>query len=265
MKNLNYLKVVSTLIVLFFIASSCNTTKKMALPCPEPPSHYKSKTSLNHPRRIAKLYAIPQKDTKRRYSYSNKQHSNPASTQSESVSSTNKIEYKTNLYAGLDNSAVPVERTYSPTIIINDEVADFRNNEGIYKRVGLIPINSNPNPEINYLKYSGEILKYATKPIVTIPQGEAIKTQKTHWMAFTVFITFLVGGVLSLIHPFPYVFIIVPLCGLIGLVLSIIALKMIKKNPEKYKGKGLAIAGLIISILAFVLGGLYLMILIAIG
>jgi len=43
-----------------------------------------------------------------------------------------------------------------------------------------------------------------------------------------------------------------------GIVLSSIGLRQIKKNPEKHKGKELAIAGLIIGIVPFISGVIYI-------
>lgn len=42
------------------------------------------------------------------------------------------------------------------------------------------------------------------------------------------------------------------LLGTLGVVFSAIAMNKIKKNPEKFKGKGMAIAGLVIGIVAVV-------------
>jgi len=53
------------------------------------------------------------------------------------------------------------------------------------------------------------------------------------------------------------VFIWVPILdwilAIVGLILSIVALSKIKKEPAKYDGKGMAIAGLVTSIIALVI------------
>lgn len=46
-------------------------------------------------------------------------------------------------------------------------------------------------------------------------------------------------------------------CGIVSLVLSIIGLNQINKEPNRYNGKGLAITGIVISVLTIVLGGLW--------
>lgn len=46
-------------------------------------------------------------------------------------------------------------------------------------------------------------------------------------------------------------------CGPIGIALSAIGLSQINKEPRKYKGKGFAIAGIILGIISIVVGLLY--------
>lgn len=63
--------------------------------------------------------------------------------------------------------------------------------------------------------------------------------QVIHWAALTSFICALVG-----------LFLFGVILGLLAIIFGAIALSAIKNNPEKYKGKGFAIAGLIIGIVA---------------
>jgi starvation-inducible outer membrane lipoprotein len=44
--------------------------------------------------------------------------------------------------------------------------------------------------------------------------------------------------------------------NLLGIVFSAVALAQIKNDPEHYQGRGLAIAGLVLSVLSFLLVGL---------
>lgn len=46
-------------------------------------------------------------------------------------------------------------------------------------------------------------------------------------------------------------------CGIVSLVLSIIGLNQINKEPNRYNGKGLAIAGIVISILTIIFAIIY--------
>lgn len=153
----------------------------MALSCPELTGNYNSKTSLNHPRNNKNLYAVPKKNIKQSYSNSNhksqssqnqtnsvntldqlnKQQSNPASTQPENIIVANKIEYKTYLYARIDNPTVQIEELYSPASIHKDEVADFGFAETVYERADIIPIAPS-NYKIADLKYSGTVLNPLT-------------------------------------------------------------------------------------------------------
>lgn len=50
--------------------------------------------------------------------------------------------------------------------------------------------------------------------------------------------------------------------GIISLVLSIIGLVQINKEPQRYHGKGFAIAGIIISVVAMILFALYVLLLV---
>ena len=243
---MNYLRVAGTLIVLFIIASSCSTTKKMALPCPDPASRYHSKTSLNHPRNNKKLLATAKRESKRSYSLIkqaslsnknqnepistlqglNKQYNSPASIQPDGLTAADKTENKTNLYASADNSAVPVEEAYA-------------------------------RPKINYLKYSGEMLSFVTEPVDTIPREITVVPQKTHGMAIAGFAAgiagFLLMNVLLGVPQSLALFFSLLLLGAGGIVLSGVALRKIKENPAKYKGKGLAKAGVVIGIVFSIL------------
>ena len=124
MKTMNYLKVVSTVLVLLLIGTSCSTSKKMALSCPKPVNTYKSKVASNHSRKNIKLFASSQSDNRYGYSFRkytprmskvNRQSANPNSepnsiristtlTQPENPTTLDRIEYEANLYASVDNS-----------------------------------------------------------------------------------------------------------------------------------------------------------------
>jgi len=96
--------------------------------------------------------------------------------------------------------------------------------------------------------------KRAVKKIIkTIKNNKPADEQKLHWAALTGFITSLVG---LLVLPI--------LFGLCGIIFSAIALSKIKRNPELYKGKGFAIAGLVIGIIAVLFVFLILAILLAV-
>jgi hypothetical protein len=260
MKNLNSLKVISTIIVLIIIASSCSSSKKMALSCPEPANNYKSKTSLNHPRHKKNLFTVSKRESKNSYAFSkqasrtdrkhnnsvnnlhglNKPQSNPASVQSGNVDVANRIEYEANLYAEADHSASPVEEVYFNASTNKGEFADFGNNEAIYERAEIIPVSSALKPEIDYFKHSVENLSSFT---TNLQQDGTITPPKTEALGLAGMIVSLAG---LLILPIP--------CGIVGIIFSAISLSRFKKYPGKYKGKGFAIAGLAVGVVVLILG-----------
>jgi hypothetical protein len=280
MKKSNNLKVISTFIVLFIIASSCGTTKKMALSCPEPLRNYSNKTTLDHPRYNKKLHVVSYRDSKKSYSFIkpafrsntkrnkppniiegfNKQQNNPRSARSGSALVTNYAEYKINLYATAGISVPQVEGPYSLTSVPEDEAVDFGDNETDSKKLDIIPVNTDPGSEINYLRYSDEMLSFNLKPAVIIPQEDTTRPKKMNGMALAGFISSLVALLLTIIFISIDGPLLIPVLILMaGIVLSSIGLHQIKKNPEKNNGKGLAIAGLIIGIVPFITGIIYIM------
>jgi len=252
MKNFKLLKVVITLIVLFFIAISCSTTKKSALSCPEPASRYSSNSSLNHDRNDKRILAASHRESKGNYSFNkhiskpninktfkildgiNRQPSSSPSTQSEIAGVSNKTEVKTNLYAEVSINNITNEEVNAPNSISEFEVADFKNNEAIYERADIIPTNV-LGLGIDYLNTYEIISPFTTTQMVTIPQEYILAPPKVEGLSLAGMIVGLVG---LLILPL--------LFGTVGLVLSLIGLRRIKKNPDKYKGKGFAYAGIII-------------------
>lgn len=105
-----------------------------------------------------------------------------------------------------------------------------------------IPSQSYPISKNNFQEYAkknnlhqkNELFKQKTKKA----EKNAMKeSKKVHWAALTGFVTSLVG---LLFMPI--------LLGIIGIVFSSIGLVQIKKSPELYKGKGFAIAGLVVGI-----------------
>lgn len=260
MKNLNYFKVFGTIIVLIFIASSCSSSKKMALSCPEPASHYKSNNSLNHPHNNKKLYTVSKRESNKSYNFSkqtsrpdrkrnnsantlhglNNQQVNPAPVQSPNVNDPNRSEYETNLYAEADHSANPADEIYLSALTNNDEFADFGNKETIYERAEILPVSPAFIPGIDYLKNSVENLSSFT---TDLQQDGTSAPPKTEALGLAGMIVSLAG---LIILPIP--------CGLVGIIFSAISLSRFKKYPGKYKGKGFAIAGLAVGIVVLILG-----------
>lgn len=76
--------------------------------------------------------------------------------------------------------------------------------------------------------------------------ADAKEGASTHWASIVGMITGILG-----------IFVFGIILGACGIIFSAIALSAIKKNPEKYKGKGMAVAGLVTGIVA-ILGWLLL-------
>jgi Domain of unknown function (DUF4190)/GYF domain 2 len=122
-------------------------------------------------------------------------------------------------------------RANAQTRILPDGVTDW-------KTVGELPefaapSGSGPTPQ-------------PIRPVT--PQPTTYRPQQTNGLA----VTGLIFGIISLVISFCC-------CGglplnLIGIVLSAIALAQINKRPDLYTGRGVAIAGLILSALSLLLG-----------
>jgi hypothetical protein len=90
--------------------------------------------------------------------------------------------------------------------------------------------------------------------VITPPPPSITPVSRTHVMA----VAGLVMGILSVTlglcccYGLPF--------NLLGIVFSAVALVQIKNDPEHYQGRGLAIAGLALSVLSFLLVGLLLVI-----
>ena len=109
---------------------------------------------------------------------------------------------------------------------------------GFFQKV----ISNRINKSIDKIKKANAELKNPVR------EGET----KLHWAALTGFIISLLG-----LFIFPIIF------GTMAIVFSAIGLSAVKKNPSTYKGKGFAIAGLVIGIIDVVFIFLLLVLLLA--
>jgi hypothetical protein len=96
---------------------------------------------------------------------------------------------------------------------------------------------------------SGPEMRPPTAGVPTLPTLTAYQTPKTNTMAIAGFVL----GILSVSgclcsYGLP--------ANILGLVFSIIGLTQINANPEMEKGKGLAIAGIVLSAAGLLLGGI---------
>ena len=97
----------------------------------------------------------------------------------------------------------------------------------------------------NHLKKSDSDTKTLfslKKPKEKLNTNDGEPEPKVHWAALTGFITSLVGIFVSPI-----------LLGILSIIFGGIGLSNIKKNPEKYKGKGFGITALVLGIIEVVI------------
>lgn len=254
MKNLY--KSVSIISILLLVISSCTSSKKMAVSCPEPVSTYKSKAFKNHHRKAYKIHNHAQRQNQ--WDYSNKKNVADVRVDNSSKSiknpnlikstlpekeefNTSASEYFNNIYASIDQNIAQSLKT-STLSDIESTVSDFETTDPTYERIEAIPLKSPINSSITFKNHTDDIL-YPALNLSVSDQEQEIGPAKIEPLGLAGFITSLAG---LLILPIP--------CGIVGIVLSGISLGRINKNPGKYRGKGFAIAGLIVGIVMVVLG-----------
>ncbi len=259
MKNSNHsFKTILSIPVMFLLITSCSTSKKTALSCPELPGVHKIKKIVSyHNRHDKKLFAFSQRHINERAPGINKSRSlrkdqktkiltlKESKKQSDifvlpdlrEVNGISKIEFNNNLVASLDNSIITVEKTNSSILIDRKEVTATGQNElnamGKEKTGGtLIPVSKSDKISDNYTV--AENKQYASVYTNPLPQSNYVKTEG---LGIAGFIASLVGLVVAGI----------PL-GIIAVVFGAVSLGKIKRYPERFKGRGLAIASFVIGI-----------------
>jgi hypothetical protein len=178
MKNLKYIKSTGFIILLCFVAFSCTTSKKMAISCPVPASQHKNIAYLNHPRSFKKYQVVSpgksrRSNSKTKYTarssegmnmaiYSkdglNKQTTSTGPERSAEQIHTDITGDEAILYASLNNSLIPVEKSYPPDALPGIQVVDYGDTYALYERTDI----SLPEPlskETRYSGYGAAILK----------------------------------------------------------------------------------------------------------
>ncbi len=260
MKTLNYLKTISALLVVVFVALSCSTTKKTALNCPElPRSNTNTKVAADLKRHNRNTFAFSQKESKKHHTAVNRVSpikkdqetitNAPAevTNQTDDISTSNleeirvpgKIEYNNNLTASADNSIISVTNNDSKLILNAVESTEIRLKEVKYKRND-VQNSSIPKSDIALNKNSNSVIKsYAASYKGDLQQETTVKMIEPLGLAG--FISGLAG---LLILPFIF--------GVVAIVFGAISLGKILKHPDRYKGLGFAIAALIIGVVDIV-------------
>lgn len=275
-KTLIFLKTSCTALALLIIVS-CSTSKKMALPCPQPENRYKSKVTLNCPHNTKKFHNTSYRNKKFNFAFGNSSYKQkikrtipisdylkhkpsvlPAE-QSWYQKSPSRTEYLTNFHASEETQASVNKAILTSEIESMDKLADFQADETVLQRVDIMPkgsINSETNNH-NYSKTS--IRPSITSFTKTVPQESKGLVKKKRGLSVTGLAFSIAGLIITGIPSLIALLVVIRLnfvgvglilagipLGAIAIILSALALSKTRKNPDRYSGKGLALAGLII-------------------
>ncbi len=256
METFNRWNIIGIFLVILLVALSCSTTKKTALSCPELPRNTTiKKVTLNNNRHLKSNLALSQRDFKRTYALRNKGLLSRKNAQKgviariatneqinslkfqyfENLSGLSKVEYKNNLITAIDNSIIPINKTNSSPTVLNDAPSEMSKNENISDKNTSILVNtifeSDKTVLTNFLSTENKLDTFI--PIAS-PQENSPKIEGLG----------LAGMIVGLVG----LFILGIPCGIVAIVFGAISLAKIKIHPEKFKGKGFAIASLVLGI-----------------
>jgi len=258
MRKLNYFKTSGIIIGLFLITFSCSTTRKTAVLCPELPRnnmniHITQKNKIHS----SKIFAYSQKENDRRQDVKNvtltskadqkknelnKSASDRNIPQFERISNLNMIDYKNGLIASLDKANIPLIQTYSTAVPNTEALSEAGDNE--FNSSSAVYFSSKP-----ILNSHKPVIKPAEKskdsfiPSDKISSQQESTTRKVEGFGKAGFILSLAGIFLL---PLP--------CGILAIIFSAISIGRIIKHPDKYRGLGFAIAGLVFGTALTLLG-----------
>lgn len=185
-----------TAVLITCLISSCATSKKMALPCPEPAKHYLGNHSYNKDRNSHKSNISSQKGMKGSYVFKKQTASNTrksiefkrtgdeykqlngnqAELQSESIIASNKPTYESNLYASIEKPIFEIDEGYLAVSKSSDRIAYFASVKTENEQLASSSIN---NPIMfakgTYLESPTETFKtYLTKDLIIQPQDTVL-------------------------------------------------------------------------------------------
>jgi hypothetical protein len=237
----NFLAIFGTVLVIFLVLSSCSTTKKSALACPEF-SNNKPKTAKVHKKLNLNIATAYHKSTSTKQSKKVDKNAEvigvteKPTVNSEvskidigSIANLSRTEYREVLVASTDNSVILVE----------DNSASYSLKP--IEKIDPIKVASN-NKNV---KTPDEIVRPIKTSFVSENSVQTTDVPEKQMNGFAV-----AGFVVGLVALF-----IIPVgLGILAVVFGAIGLSQIKKNPNKFKGKGLAIAALILGIASVVYG-----------
>lgn len=293
MKALKYLiTFIGTLLFLSFVLISCRSTKIAAVSCPEFSENKSNKVTEYNKRNRNKVITSHCKvnikkqpvdqfaglSRKNRVKdivvFNNSQVKKKGTiSELERISGLSKIEYSHGLTASIEEPIIPFERnnitahslkkvdmTEQPediiitqpevcdTIVLKSgsvvigKVAEIGQNEIKYRRCDNLngPIISISESDVSVIKYPNGTRDFFTSKN-TVAFSDSNATKETD-----------VFGIIGLVFSLAGLFLI-NFTGLIGVILGIISLHRIIKHPDKFKGKGIAKASIIVGIIGFVL------------
>lgn len=277
-RNFHLAIIVGSILILSFGLSSCSTSKKSAIACPDIPLNKGYKLSSNH--KNNNLLAInrtkpirhPRSSSGKNPSIDKRIFNNSNLNDFSKVSEIENIQYPNThefselMIASTDNKLIlprvttaitpfeTVERTYQQDRCDTIVLKSGKNLVGKVEEIGLTEIkyrncNNLSGPIISIAKSSASAILFSngSHEIFTVDEPalqsyNASNTGNTDERLVEGFgIAGLAAGVVGLFIAG------IPL-GAVAIVFGAISLSRIKKNPMKYKGKGLAIASLILGL-----------------
>jgi hypothetical protein len=159
---------------------------------------------------------------------------------------------ETEIIASIEDETIFVDNRNDPK---NNLLISFNNKKEIKFST---PRTNNPLAAEKSIDANRSLDKKHQQTLATLPNSlSSTEEPKINGMALAGFICSIVGLILLLATGWPF------LLGTLGTIFSIIGLKKIRSEPDKWKGRGFAIAGLIVGIVAIILFWLYIAILVA--
>jgi hypothetical protein len=288
MKTINHiLTICGTFLILTFVLVSCSTSKKTALSCPEFSINKTTKVSVNHKinKAVISHYRAPTRKQTVRLSRKNQQkdivvfNNSPAQNDflvtPNSVSDLTRMEYSKGLIASSDNAIIQfvgnnteafllkkpgitehskdlfsAQTTRCDTIVLKSgslligKVEEIGQNEIKYRKCNNLtgPIISISKYDVSSILYSngtsdlfGPTERYIPNQTNSMYNNNSVL--KTEGLGLAGFISGLVGLFIASI----------PL-GLIAVIFGGISLSKIKNQPQRFKGRGFAIASIVLGI-----------------
>jgi hypothetical protein len=282
--------VLGIVIGLTFLSISCSTSKRTAISCTEFPVYKTNKTVINHPGNRNHVAFNNQKTTKinQAFSLSKNKHDKktavlkyPVSADEKGVSRIEKLPginesgYSKGLIASTGNIIVPVTGTGWPSTLLikkdlSEKISDPQTgacdtmvlksgtviackineiglNEIRFRKCNyldgpVITISKSDIAKINYANGTSEIIVSSNPELFNRPgETNLNKPQQSEGLGTAGFLASILGLFIASI----------PL-GLLAIIFGAVSLGKIKKNPLRFRGKGLAIASIIIGLIDFI-------------